>query len=492
MLKKRWLFLLHRWLGIALCLFMAMWFISGVVMMYVGYPKLTQAERVQASPPLSEHCCQPGWTIENSRTILNISNTLRLIQLGDAYQIIATTSDSKKIRAFNANSGMEKTEILPLDIEKVVSQFSPQSRLLTIEKIDEDAWTHSKALDIHRPLFRATLEDTQLAAVYVSSQTGEIVRDLSNQESMWNWVGAWIHWLYPLRGGFFDAWWKDAVIYLSLLAGLGSLLGLIIGVIRWRKARYTNTQSHSPYRSPLLRWHHVVGLISGIFIVLWIVSGLLSMNPWQVFTASGRSVRPTTESLAYVTAKLPLNQALHCFSQEQFDTREIEFSTFMGQLRVIGINARNEARLLADSQTCEFRTAYPEKTLKTYATTLVPKGNLVETSKITEYDWHYYQRKPHTMSGHIEKPLPVIKYVFDDSEHTWIYLDPTTGKVVLRLNTASRVKRILFAFFHSWDWLPLLENRPLWDIAMILGSIAGCIVSISAAMLAWRRLRRPF
>jgi len=33
---KRYLYLWHRWLGIVLCLFMAMWFISGVVMMYVG------------------------------------------------------------------------------------------------------------------------------------------------------------------------------------------------------------------------------------------------------------------------------------------------------------------------------------------------------------------------------------------------------------------------------------------------------------------------
>ena len=45
---KRALYLTHRWLGVVLCLFMAMWFLSGVVMMYVGYPKLKPrtAERV--------------------------------------------------------------------------------------------------------------------------------------------------------------------------------------------------------------------------------------------------------------------------------------------------------------------------------------------------------------------------------------------------------------------------------------------------------------
>ena len=49
---KRWLYLVHRWLGVLLCAFFAMWFLSGVVMMYVGYPKLTQAERLMNLPPL--------------------------------------------------------------------------------------------------------------------------------------------------------------------------------------------------------------------------------------------------------------------------------------------------------------------------------------------------------------------------------------------------------------------------------------------------------
>ena len=49
---KRWLYLVHRWLGMLLCAFFAMWFISGVVMMYVGYPKLTPAERLERLPTL--------------------------------------------------------------------------------------------------------------------------------------------------------------------------------------------------------------------------------------------------------------------------------------------------------------------------------------------------------------------------------------------------------------------------------------------------------
>ena len=42
---QRWLYWTHRWIGIATCLLFAMWFISGLVMIYVGFPVLTEAER---------------------------------------------------------------------------------------------------------------------------------------------------------------------------------------------------------------------------------------------------------------------------------------------------------------------------------------------------------------------------------------------------------------------------------------------------------------
>src|SRR5690606_22019151 len=57
---KRLTYLLHRWTGVAGCLLMVLWFISGVVMLYVGYPKLTPWERLGALPALdATQCCMP-------------------------------------------------------------------------------------------------------------------------------------------------------------------------------------------------------------------------------------------------------------------------------------------------------------------------------------------------------------------------------------------------------------------------------------------------
>ena len=45
--SRRLCYQLHRWTGIFACLLMLLWFASGMVMLFVGYPKLTPWERLE-------------------------------------------------------------------------------------------------------------------------------------------------------------------------------------------------------------------------------------------------------------------------------------------------------------------------------------------------------------------------------------------------------------------------------------------------------------
>ena len=49
---KRALYLTHRWAGIGLCLLFAMWFATGIVMMYVPFPNLDPVERYAGLEPI--------------------------------------------------------------------------------------------------------------------------------------------------------------------------------------------------------------------------------------------------------------------------------------------------------------------------------------------------------------------------------------------------------------------------------------------------------
>src|ERR1700747_3022586 len=44
--------IVHRWLGVFFCLLFAMWFLSGMVLMYWSYPEVTTADRLARSAAL--------------------------------------------------------------------------------------------------------------------------------------------------------------------------------------------------------------------------------------------------------------------------------------------------------------------------------------------------------------------------------------------------------------------------------------------------------
>src|ERR1700694_2913163 len=50
--RLKLLIFLHRWLGICGCLLFLVWFVSGIVMMYVEMPELSEQRRLEALPVL--------------------------------------------------------------------------------------------------------------------------------------------------------------------------------------------------------------------------------------------------------------------------------------------------------------------------------------------------------------------------------------------------------------------------------------------------------
>ena len=43
------------------------------------------------------------------------------------------------------------------------------------------------------------MHDNAATWLYVSSGTGQVVRDVTRKERVWNWLGANLHWIYPVQ-----------------------------------------------------------------------------------------------------------------------------------------------------------------------------------------------------------------------------------------------------------------------------------------------------
>ena len=130
----------------------------------------------------------------------------------------------------------------------------------------------------------------------------------------------------------------------------------------------------------------------------------------------------------------------------------------------------------------------PASEVQQAAARLLP-APVAQAQMLTAYDFYYYPRADHTMTGgHANRPLPVLRLVFDDEHASWVYVDPRTAQVLERTDRARRASRWLFTLLHSWDWLPLLERRPLWDAFMLALSLGGAVLSLTGVVIGARRL----
>ena len=496
---KRWLYLLHRWAGIALCIVMALWFFSGVVMMYVGYPKLTPQERLQHLPALAlEGCCVPPQTAIAAVGLKTAPDDLRLAMVAGAPAYLVR-SGRDNWSAVDARSGSLRAKVDDALALASARQFAGGSAVRHLGLVQEDAWTNSRALDPHRPLHLVEIDDPAHTQVYISSRTGEVVRDSSRTERVWNYAGAWLHWLYMFRGNWFDPAWHNIVVYSSLAGTLMSIVGIWIGVLRVRwKGVYRKGGSHIPYREFWMRWHLILGLVFSVATVLWIFSGLMSMNPWKVFT----SAHANASAVAFAGGKLEARaftvtpQAALARAQSELpEVKELQWHWAEGRPWILAYDAHGRSRAIAGGMpnagtAPHMQTLFDFEALASAAARAMPHAKMVRWEVLREYDLWHYDRAPHTMLGHVERRLPMLRAHFDDPGATMLHVDPYTASIHNRIDNHGRWKRWLFTAFHSWDLRGLINRRPLWDILMIGFSLGGFALCITSAVIAWRRLKR--
>ena len=528
---KRWILLGHRWLGIGTCLLFFLWFLSGVVMMYVGHPKLTWQERLEHLPPLeaSQSLLSPADAfrqagIHGTVTDLRLANA----RAGQPVYIAQVRPDSKPapdaprpephLVALDARTGTllpptdpatalasaqvyleqgglshpSSSSALPASSPRQPSpagaQDTPGKPLyqgITVE----DAHTHSAAMDLHRPLHKVLLPDAEQTLLYISGTTGEVVRDAPRLERGFNYLGAWLHWLYLFRDTAID--WTDLIIWLSIIGTVATLSGFLAGIIRWRFSRPYRSGSRSPFAPGALRWHHILGLVFALTTFTWIFSGLMSMNPWDIFEAdesiidARRISNPDTQpSRAIATPQALLAST---------PVRELQWHTLLDKARVKAIRAHDvppgstDQPVLLSARSGKPYTLEPER-LRSALFTL-QAGYPPRIDILQQDDFYYYSRTEHTMTGGRKPhPLPIWRVRYDDPNQTWLHIDPATGQVLNELDSYQRTERWLFALLHSWDWLPLLRNRPLWDIVMLVLAAGGLALSATGIWIAGHRL----
>lgn len=486
---RRWTYLTHRWLGIGGCLLMLLWFVSGMVMLFVGYPKLTPAERLATLPALAD---ARGWQAlsvlpeavrqEPERVVLT---TLR----GEPAYVVRSGAN---VGAWSVLTGQALPPVSAQLAEVSAAQFAGGPAFVGAMPLDEDRWTHSRALDPHRPLYRVGVGGAQPGDIYVSSRTGEVVLDAPRLQQRWNYVGAWLHWLYFLRMQSVDPVWTWTVIVLSVLCTVAAISGVVVGIWRWRFRGQYRSGSKTPYQEPWMRWHHLIGLMASAFVFTWIFSGLMSMNPLGVFSSTGVVIDTAHYRGGVVTVEGALaepGRLLAASTDVGFVPVEIQWRRIGGELFAVLLDGQGDTRIVSAVEG-RLRVArlLPEAWLKqkVQAMSAAPmQGFTIRHAP----DAYFYTRAPEAMNGAAVRRFPVAVAWFGDAEATRVYIDLATGDPLLTMGHRERVGRWLFSFLHSWDLPAALRQQNTRLCVLLLLSVAGTALCTTAAVIGYRRLR---
>lgn len=490
---KTTLIWLHKWLGVVLCLFFAMWFASGIVLYYVPFPELTETERLAGLPPIeagSDCCLGPNQAARQAGLHIDAAR-LGMLAGAPVWRILVTPPDAAEGQAahwrmLDARTGTLLPALDATGAAAVAEAFSGR-HAHAVEPVERDQWTVPQGLDPYRPLYKVSMDagahgDDGLE-LYVSAQAAEVVRDTRRVERFWNWLGAVPHWIYPTALRQFPRAWNHVVVWISVPGVVLAVSGLILGA--WQL--FLNRSRWIPYRKFWMRWHHILGIVAATFTVTWIFSGLLSMNPFGVFSPS----RPHAAELrnwqgTTTEPTLSVRDALQLAGRDGADTREVRLISIGGQSWYLLLNAGRQRWVRVDGeQSPGLLERLPDK-LFIHSLARLRHSAPIQLDYLQVYDSQYYSRHPESPDNRWQRPLPVWRAAWGDGVS--IYADPGSGRILLRVDGSGRWQRGLYHGLHSLDFSILMQWPRLRDALVVGLSVLGLAMCITACVLAWRSI----
>jgi len=487
----RGLILVHRWLGVALCLCFLLWFPSGIGMMYFPFPSVGADDRLERAPALAASTIAVS-PAEAAGTWGVAPDDLRL-----------TTFDGRPAYRFRgggppggaggpvlyADTGDEQGDVPMSMVRRLAEAWTglpvEEARAETLRDVDQ--WTIQHRLADLSPVWKFSWPTGEQA--YVSQGSGEVVQYTTRASRLGAYLGPIPHWFYftPLRKHGPE--WSRIVIWSSGVGTIAAILGVAIGLWRYspsKRYRLRGVPTGIPY-SGQKRWHAVLGLVFGVATVTYAFSGMLSMDPFPSLT-SGQGAGPRARP-PNIRGALRGRLGPDAFDGKhprealaQLGTaavKELELTSFDGEPFYLARLEGGDSRIVPVHG--EPRDAFAQEAIVRLVTEAA--GGEVETRLLTRYDRYYLDRTR-------QQPLPVVLAHLTTGERTRYYIDPDTATVVGTYSSRNWVGRWLYNGLHSLNFPWLYNYRPLWDIVVIALMLGGTALGATSLVLAWRVLGR--
>lgn len=490
--------LTHKYLGILLAIFFVIWFLSGIVMVFVpGFPRAPKGDPLASAisssvlpiDSLVDAALGPGAAPKSVVFRGKDDRSLVVIKGQDT----TVTLDATSALPFVAPT-LTPTEAASLRCH------APIERIDTLSQVDQ--WIPFDYYEEIMPIYKFRFADKARTEVYVTGD-GQVIQLTTKASRTKAWFGTIPHFIYFTFIRKHQTLWTELITWAALLGCLMALTGIIIAIIDWARHGRRTSYLSIPYRRPLWRWHFILGLLFGWACITFAFSGYMSLAPLPDFLVKERT-KPIGEdnkgdkaprgsaqmrhrnlvaagvapldsyalSPAQIFAQADSVEALTLKEWDGHPYYTVEFTSSIRH-----IDATDSTSLRPFILTPEMVAA---KTAKTFP------GITPEVSVVTEYDSEYFSR-----TGRMT-PLPAIRVAYPGDElNTVEYYDPN-GLTIRRYDDNSRLHSLLYGKLHRLGFKCLTDHLWLWYTVMLITLIGGAALSITGLIMALQWLGRRF
>lgn len=484
---------IHRILGIILCILCFSWFISGIVMIYHSFPRVSQEARFSRQQIL------------DTTALPDIQEVLR--RLPDSKRPNGLSLDNPEGQAIFHSGSWRQSLDLYADTNAVApvvnyalcewraKNWCPDNKIIRVDTLRSlDQWIPLAHYKKEFPIYKFFYDGSEGYQLYISSQSGNILQFTNSNERLWAWFGAIPHWVYFTILRENQNLWTQFMYWSCYLGMFMCFVGFILGIRSFWLNRRKGTL-RSPYKKQWFKWHHVTGFFFGIFVFTWILSGYMSMAPlpsWlfgqqkpRAMMRQGSPDRGTPSPASYT---LDYRKAIAEISNTHGPVKQIEWSHYQG-IPLYKVRT-TDTTLTLDASVDAIRPFRITEEMVFAAIKRLTQDTVPHTiTKMEEYDNYYISRRR-------PLPLPVYKVTLDNEAKDCYYFNLESYQPT-HYDTNGRWKRWLYRGLHTLDFKFLVERPVLWTIviwALLLGgaavSFTGIILSVKYIIRLFRRPKR--
>lgn len=459
-----------------------MWSVSGIVLVFKGFPHASGEERFQKLEYLNE----------SDFTNLPLFDEINSGEIGlEKYQgnLVYRKEDGRKSqKIWDAHTLKLLTGFTKVQAIKEAEQFTGAK----VEKIDSvvaiDSWIPWGYYKPLLPFYKCYMSDAEHSVVYVSSKIGTVIQHTTRYSRWMARFGAIPHLMYFPQIKQYAKRWENTILILGLMGLLVTISGLVAAFFRFKRDQAGKITGITVYKKWSYKWHHIFGLFIGLFFCTFLLSGIF----YATDVPSWISAKPKGKSPQTIwNQRLETDSTMHAeriwnLLPEKKGLRKIAWGTAMGFPAVEAYydNYRAPVTYKVNGDTILLFNA-SEKGIEQYAHKKF-RNTLMKIEQQVEYDIHY---KANGMYSH---PLPVYKLNLNDGFNSALYIDPASGKAVEYYNANKGTERILTRGLHKLDFAVFLKADGLRSTILIFLSIGGIIVSFTGVLLSFKWFRRVF